>query len=65
MKKEEVTKTVRKRYGDIAKQSRSCCTGSPQADKYKEIAYEDVREAFQYYLRHHNAGRPFVLLFRL
>jgi arsenite methyltransferase len=34
MKKEEVTKTVRKRYGDIAKQSRSCCsTPGPGADK--------------------------------
>jgi arsenite methyltransferase len=33
MKKEEVTKTVRKRYGDIAKQSGSCCTDGSQADK--------------------------------
>ena len=33
MKKEEVTKTVRKRYGDIAKQSGSCCTGGSGADK--------------------------------
>jgi arsenite methyltransferase len=33
MKKEEVTKTVRKRYGDIAKQTGSCCTGGPGADK--------------------------------
>jgi len=33
MKKEEVTKTVRKRYGDIAKQSGSCCAGGSQADK--------------------------------
>jgi arsenite methyltransferase len=34
MKKEEVTKTVRKRYGDIAKQSGSCCsTGAPEAGK--------------------------------
>jgi arsenite methyltransferase len=28
MKKEEITKTVRKRYGDIAKQSGSCCSAS-------------------------------------
>jgi len=34
MKKEEVTKTVRKRYGDIAKQSGSCCcTGDSEAGK--------------------------------
>jgi arsenite methyltransferase len=34
MKKEEVTKTVRKRYGDIAKQSGSCCgTGGSDAGK--------------------------------
>ena len=34
MKKEEVTKTVRKRYADIAKQSGSCCsTGASAADK--------------------------------
>ena len=33
MKKEEVTKTVRKRYGDIAKQSGSCCAGGSGADK--------------------------------
>jgi len=34
MKKEQVTKTVRKRYGDIAKQTGSCCsTGGSQADK--------------------------------
>ena len=33
MKKQEVTKTVRKRYGDIAKQSGSCCTGGSEADK--------------------------------
>jgi hypothetical protein len=34
----------------------------PEADKYKEIAYEDVRDAFQYYLRHYNSGRPFILM---
>jgi len=33
MKKEEVTKTVRRRYGDIAKQSGSCCAGGSGADK--------------------------------
>jgi arsenite methyltransferase len=34
MKKEEVTKTVRKHYGDVAKQSGSCCgVGDPEADE--------------------------------
>jgi len=34
MKKEEVTKTVRERYGDIAKQTGSCCsTGGSEAGK--------------------------------
>lgn len=34
MKNEEVTKTVRKHYGDVAKQSGSCCgTGGSAADK--------------------------------
>ncbi len=34
MKKEEVTKTVRRRYGDIAKQSGPCCsTGGSEAGK--------------------------------
>lgn len=34
MKKEEITKTVRKRYANIAKQSGSCCsTGASVADK--------------------------------
>jgi len=34
MKKEQVTKTVRKRYGDIAKQSGPCCgTGGSEAGK--------------------------------
>jgi arsenite methyltransferase len=31
MKKEEVTKTVRKRYADIARQSGSCCSRGPSA----------------------------------
>lgn len=26
-----------------------------------EIAYQDVRKAFYYYLEHHNAGRPFII----
>ena len=33
MEKEQVTKTVRKRYGDIAKQSGSCCAGGSEGDK--------------------------------
>lgn len=26
-----------------------------------DLAYEDVRDAFQYYLDHYNAGRPFII----
>ena len=31
------------------------------AAKAFEIAYEDVRKAFQYYLEHYNKGRPFFI----
>jgi len=49
-------------YAPLYRQVTIATLGSPQADKYKEIAYEDVREAFQYFLKHHNAGRPFILM---
>jgi pimeloyl-ACP methyl ester carboxylesterase len=35
---------------------------APDAETYLAIAYGDVRDAFQHYLRHDNGGRPFVLL---
>ncbi len=31
------------------------------AAKSLELAYEDVRDAFQYYLEHYNHGRPFII----
>ena len=49
-------------YAPLYRQVTFATLPNPQADKYKEIAYEDVREAFQYYLKHHNAGRPFIIM---
>lgn len=34
----------------------------PTRDFYLEAAYKDVEAAFEHYLNHDNAGRPFVLL---
>ncbi len=36
--------------------------GAPNAAELFETAYGDVREAFRYYMRHWNEGRPFVLM---
>lgn len=30
-------------------------------DKYLNIGLEDVHEAFKYYLKHHNNGRPYII----
>lgn len=30
-------------------------------EQYMEIAYKDVKEAFEYYMKHYNEGRPIVL----
>jgi hypothetical protein len=35
---------------------------SPDAAQYQDIAYGDVRDAFQHYLADDNGGRPFVLM---
>ncbi|HZV69928.1 MAG TPA: DUF3089 domain-containing protein [Saprospiraceae bacterium] len=35
--------------------------GTPEAKAVLDIAYEDVRNAFQYYLDHYNQGRPFII----
>ena len=32
-----------------------------EREKYAEVAYKDVREAFDYYMKYENDGRPFVL----
>jgi Protein of unknown function (DUF3089) len=32
-----------------------------QADSIFEIAYSDIKEAFQYYLSHYNKGRPIII----
>ena len=34
---------------------------SLQAKQALELAYSDVRAAFQYYLQHYNEGRPFII----
>lgn len=36
--------------------------GSADEEKYEEIAYSDVAEAFRYYKEKYNTGRPFVLI---
>lgn len=33
----------------------------PNGQKALELAYSDVRAAFQYYLAHYNQGRPFII----
>jgi Protein of unknown function (DUF3089) len=33
----------------------------PDAEKALKLAYEDVRAAFEYYLKHYNDGRPFII----
>lgn len=35
--------------------------GADEAGPYFELAYQDVRDAFHHYLKHHNSGRPIVL----
>lgn len=32
-----------------------------EGEKALQVAYEDVKAAFQYYLKHYNNGRPFIL----
>ncbi len=34
---------------------------SEDGDKALDLAYSDVRRAFQYYMKHHNEGRPFII----
>ena len=34
---------------------------SADREQYMEIAYEDVKEAFEYYMEHYNNGNPIVL----
>lgn len=51
-------------YAPRYRQAHYYCFLTPNlADKQKalSIAYTDVRSAFQYYLKHHNAGRPIVI----
>ena len=35
--------------------------GTPEADRAFDLAYDDIRKAFQYYLNHENRGRPIVI----
>jgi hypothetical protein len=34
---------------------------SEDGDKALDLAYSDVKRAFEYYLTHHNKGRPFII----
>tara|TARA_R110002072_G_scaffold4649_2_gene32140 strand:+ start:437 stop:1447 length:1011 start_codon:yes stop_codon:yes gene_type:complete len=34
---------------------------SEDGDKALNLAYQDVKRAFQYFLKHHNNGRPFII----
>lgn len=34
---------------------------TPDAAQALELAYEDIKNAFQYYLDHYNQGRPFII----
>lgn len=36
-------------------------TNQPEGEKALDLAYSDVRRAFQYYLEHYNHGRPIVI----
>lgn len=36
--------------------------GSPDAQRYLDIAYADVRDAWRHYMGQYNGGRPFVIL---
>lgn len=33
----------------------------PDGEKALDLAYEDVKAAFEYYLKHYNNGRPFII----
>ena len=35
---------------------------SSQINKLSSISYDDIRNAFNYYMKHYNNGRPFILL---
>jgi len=35
--------------------------GSPEAEKAFDLAYSDIKKAFQYYLQHENHGRPIII----
>lgn len=34
---------------------------SPESKQALDLAYEDVKTAFQYYIQHYNQGRPFII----
>ena len=49
-------------YAPLYRQITLFTYASPKKDEYLEIAYGDVHDAFTYYLKHFNQGRPLVLL---
>lgn len=49
-------------YAPFYHQTTFATFGSPDAAQYAEKAYEDVADAFQFYMKHYNRGRKFVLL---
>jgi hypothetical protein len=34
---------------------------NPEAFEALDFAYQDIKQAFSYYLKHHNKGRPFII----
>lgn len=49
-------------YAPLYRQITILTYTTPQKDRYLEVAYEDVREAFRYYMDRYNRGRRFVLM---
>lgn len=49
-------------YAPLYRQVTIATFAVPDNEEYLEIAYSDVEEAFNYYIRHYNRNRPFVLM---
>jgi hypothetical protein len=49
-------------YAPLYRQATLASYATLRREAYLKIAYRDVEDAFDYYLEHHNQGRPIVLL---